>query len=107
MLDANFWQNKTISKTIIKRKKFFEELIESYNDSVKGLTDLNDLYKLAEEEGNSNVSNEVFKNIKELRLSVKKMRLDVFCQMKPTHLIAILKFMLVQVVQKVKIGLTC
>ena len=67
MLDANFWQNKSISKTIIKEKKFFEELIESYNDSVKGLTDLNDLYKLAEEEGNSNVSNEVFKNIKELQ----------------------------------------
>ena len=78
MLDANFWQNKSISKTIIKEKKFFEELIESYNDSVKGLTDLNDLYKLAEEEGNSNVSNEVFKNIKELRLSVKKNEIRCF-----------------------------
>ena len=51
MLDANFWQNKTISKKIIKEKKFFEELIESYNNSIKGLTDLSDLYKLAEEEG--------------------------------------------------------
>ena len=78
MLDANFWQNKSISKTIIKEKKFFEELIESYNDSVKGLTDLNDLYKLAEEEGNSNVSNEVFKNIKELRSSVKKNEIRCF-----------------------------
>ena len=78
MLDANFWQNKTISKKIIKEKKFFEELVESYNDSVKGLTDLNDLYKLAEEEGNSNVSNEVFKNIKELRLSVKKNEIRCF-----------------------------
>ena len=78
MLDANFWQNKSISKTIIKEKKFFEELIESYNDSVKGLTDLNDLYKLAEEEGNSNLSNEVFKNIKELRLSVKKNEIRCF-----------------------------
>ena len=45
MLDANFWQNKTISKKIIKEKKFFEELIESYNNSIKGLTDLSDLYK--------------------------------------------------------------
>ena len=78
MLDANFWQNKSISKTIIKEKKFFEELIESYNDSVKGLTDLNDLYKLAEEEGNSSVSNEVFKNIKELRSSVKKNEIRCF-----------------------------
>ncbi len=78
MLDANFWQNKSNSKTIIKEKKFFEELIESYNDSVKGLTDLNDLYKLAEEEGNFNVSNEVFKNIKELRLSVKKNEIRCF-----------------------------
>ena len=107
MLDANFWQNKSISKTIIKEKKFFEELIESYNDSVKGLTDLNDLYKLAEEEANSNVSNEVFKNIKELRLSVKKNEIRCFLSNEADHLIAILKFMLVQVVQKVKIGLTC
>ncbi len=78
MLDANFWQNKSNSKTIIKEKKFFEELIESYNDSVKGLTDLNDLYKLAKEEGNFNVSDEVFKNIKELRLSVKKNEIRCF-----------------------------
>ncbi len=78
MLDANFWQNKTISKKIIKEKKFFEELIESYNNSIKGLTDLSDLYKLAEEEGNSNVSNEVFKNIKELRSSVKKNEIRCF-----------------------------
>ena len=78
MLDANFWKNKTISKKIIKEKKFFEELVESYNNSIKGLTDLSDLYKLAEEEGNSNVSNEVFKNIKELRSSVKKNEIRCF-----------------------------
>ena len=78
MLDANFWQNKTISKKIIKEKKFFEELVESYNNSIKGLTDLSDLYKLAEEEGNSNVINEVFKNIKELRSSVKKNEIRCF-----------------------------
>ena len=107
MLDANFWQNKTISKKIIKEKKFFEELVESYNNSIKGLTDLSDLYKLAEEEGNSNVSNEVFKNIKELRSSVKKMKLDVFCQMKPTLLIVPSTFMLVQAALKVNLGPTC
>ena len=78
MLDANFWQNKTVSKKIIKEKKFFEELIESHNNSIKGLTDLNDLHKLAEEEGNSNVSNEVFKSIKELRSSVKKNEIRCF-----------------------------
>ena len=78
MLDADFWQNKTVSKKIIKEKKFFEELIESHNNSIKGLTDLNDLHKLAEEEGNSNVSNEVFKSIKELRSSVKKNEIRCF-----------------------------
>ena len=78
MLDADFWKNKTDSKIVIKEKKFFEELIESHNNSIKGLTDLNDLHKLAEEEGNSNVSNEVFKSIKELRSSVKKNEIRCF-----------------------------
>ena len=72
MLDADFWKDKVLSKKIIKEKKFFEDLVNSYNSSLKGLADLNDLYKLALDEGNTTIQNEVFQNIKELRLSVKK-----------------------------------
>ena len=43
MLDANFWQNKSKSQRIIKEKKLYEELVNSYEDSLKSLIDLNEL----------------------------------------------------------------
>ena len=66
MLDANFWQDKAKSKTILKEKKLFEDLVNSHSDSLKKINDLNDLYKLALEENDESVQNEVFKNVKDL-----------------------------------------
>ena len=47
MLEDNFWQDKVKSQKIIKEKKFFEDLINSYNYSENQIKDLNDLYELA------------------------------------------------------------
>ena len=78
MLDPNFWQDKAISKTIIKEKKFYEDLVNSFHNSVDSLNDLIDLNSLALEEGNKNVQNEVLQNIKDLRLAVKKNEIKCF-----------------------------
>ena len=78
MLDPNFWQDKAISKTIIKEKKFYEDLVNSFYNSVENLNDLTDLNSLALEEGNINVQNEVLQNIKDLRLAVKKNEIKCF-----------------------------
>ena len=78
MLEANFWLNKSKSKKIIKEKKLFEDLINSFNKSVERLNDLSDLYKLAEEENNKDVKNEIFTNIKDLRLLAKKNEIKCF-----------------------------
>ena len=64
MLNANFWQDKANSNKVIKEKKFYEELTNSFENSIKSLDDLDDLYKLAKEENNQNIQNEVFENIK-------------------------------------------
>jgi len=37
MLDANFWQNKSSAQKVIKEKKLYENLINSYKDSIKKL----------------------------------------------------------------------
>ena len=37
MLSANFWQDKNNSKIIVKKKNFFEDLINSLNSSIKKL----------------------------------------------------------------------
>ena len=78
MLKANFWEDKAVSRLVLKEKKLFEDLINSYSDSVKNLNDLEDLYKLAYEEGNIAIQNETFQNIKSLRGMVKKNEIKCF-----------------------------
>ncbi|MDB4193161.1 peptide chain release factor 2 [Candidatus Pelagibacter sp.] len=72
MLENNFWQNKSNSQKIIKEKKLYEELIKSYFNSVKSLTDLHDLNELALQEKNQSIITEVLESIKELKKAAKK-----------------------------------
>tara|TARA_A100001011_G_scaffold223427_1_gene231346 strand:+ start:235 stop:1215 length:981 start_codon:yes stop_codon:yes gene_type:complete len=78
MLDANFWQNKAVSQKIVKEKKLYEDLIDSYEKSIKKLKDLHDLNVLAIEEENTGVLKEVFSSIKDLRENVKKNEIKCF-----------------------------
>jgi peptide chain release factor 2 len=78
MLDPNFWQDKLNSQKIIKEKKLCEDLINSYDDSIRNLKDLDELNQLAIEENNMNIQNEVFNNIKDLREIVKKNEIKCF-----------------------------
>ena len=72
MLESDFWQNKSNSQKIIKEKKLYEDLIKSYDNSVKSLNDLEELNELAIEEKNQSVINEVLENIKNLKICKKK-----------------------------------
>ncbi|MDC0510012.1 peptide chain release factor 2 [Candidatus Pelagibacter sp.] len=78
MLEANFWQDKDNSKKVIKEKKLFEDLLNTYKVSIERLSDLDDLTELALEEKNDSVQKEVFQNIKELRTLVKKNEVKCF-----------------------------
>jgi peptide chain release factor 2 len=78
MLEANFWQDKDNSKKVIKEKKLFEDLLNTYKFSIERLTDLDDLSELAIEEKNDSVQKELFQNIRELRTLVKKNEIKCF-----------------------------
>ena len=78
MLQADFWNNKTDSKLVIKEKKLFEDLINSFRNSIKNLKDLDELSKLAIEENNLIVQSEILENIKSLREEVKKNEIKCF-----------------------------
>ena len=78
MLNANFWQDKVNSKKIIKEKKLYEELINSFNESNKKLIDFTDLNLLAIEEKNESIQSEILENIKQLRKKVKKNEIKCF-----------------------------
>ena len=55
ILETNFWQNKANSQKVIKEKKLYEELINSYENSSKSIVDLDELNELALEEKNQPV----------------------------------------------------
>jgi len=78
MLDSNFWQNKLSAQRILKEKKLYEDLTHSYEDSFKKLKDLDDLIKLAIDEKNLSIQNEVLESIKNLRGLVKKNEIKCF-----------------------------
>ena len=78
MLEANFWQDKNNSQKIVKEKKFFEDLVNSFNYSVEKLNDFQDLNELAVEENNLSVQKEILQNIKKLRLEIKKSEIMCF-----------------------------
>ena len=72
MLESNFWQNKSNSQKVIKEKKLYEDLINSYNYSINKLKDLNDLNELALEEKNQSIITEVYKFSKKFKKISKK-----------------------------------
>ncbi len=78
MLDANFWKDKIKSKSLIKEKKLFEDLINSHSQSVIKLNELNELNQLALEENNEEIRSEIYQNIKELRILAKKNEIKCF-----------------------------
>ncbi len=78
MLQANFWQDKSYSKKVVKEKKLYEDLISSFETSLNKLNDLDDLNQLALDENNVNIQNEIFENIKDLRELVKKNEIKCF-----------------------------
>ena len=72
MLEPNFWQDKINSQKIIKEKKLYEDLINSYNNSIKSISELHELNELAVEEKNQSIINEVIENLKNLKKIAKK-----------------------------------
>jgi len=78
MLKAEFWHDKINSKKVVKEKKLYEGLIDSFNESVQKLKDLDELSQLADEENNQEIKNEVFENIKDLRDQIGKNEIKCF-----------------------------
>ena len=55
MLNVNFWQDKIASKNIVKEKKLFEDLINSFESTSKRLDDLDELYESSNQENNQEI----------------------------------------------------
>ena len=78
ILNPNFWNNKNEAEKIIKKKKLYDDLIDSYSSSVQECNDLIELYNLAIEENNKSVINDSLTSIKNLQKKVKQNEIKCF-----------------------------
>ena len=77
-MEPNFWDNKTKAEKILKEKKIFEDLVQSYTTSLKQFGEITDLYNLALEENNEAVLKESKNNILKLFKNIKKDEIKCF-----------------------------
>ena len=77
-MEQNFWGDKPKAEKILKEKKLYEDLVNSYESSLIQFNELSDLYDLALEENNQSVLKESEKNIFELHKNIKKNEIKCF-----------------------------
>ena len=75
-MEQNFWEDKSRAEKVLKEKKLYEDLVNSYESSLKQFNELSDLYDLALEENNQSVLKESEKNIFELHKNIKFLVID-------------------------------
>ena len=82
ILEPDFWGNKSKAEKTLKEKKLYEDLVQSYDNSLKQFNEIIDLYDLALEENNKSILKESESNILNLHKNIKKSEIKCFYQMK-------------------------
>ena len=77
-MEPSFWDNKTKAEKLLKEKKLFEDLVQSYKTSLTQFGEITDLYNLALEENNQTVLKESKNNILKLFKKIKKDEIKCF-----------------------------
>ena len=77
-MEPNFWDNKSKAEKILKEKKLYEDLVQSYEISLKQFNEIVDLYNLALDENNQTILKESENNILELHKKIKKNEIKCF-----------------------------
>jgi len=76
--DKNFWKNNSNAKKILKEKKFYDQIVLSYNNAIKEIENLNELNKLAVEENDEEITKDCVLKIDELIYLIKKNEIQCF-----------------------------
>ncbi len=78
ILNSDFWENKSNSEKILKEKKMYDELLNSYKISNQKCNEIVDFYNLAKEENNTELIKETMNNLKKLSKEVKQNEIKCF-----------------------------
>ncbi len=91
ILETNFWKDKLAAQKILKEKKFFENIISSFNSNVNELENLEELINLALKENEILVIKDCEKKINLIFNQVKKIEVECFLSSENDHLSAYLE----------------
>jgi len=76
--DKDFWKNKENVKTIVKKKKLYENIISSYKESKIDVEDVKELLSLGTEENDQNLLKDCSSKINNIHENVKKNEIKCF-----------------------------
>ena len=77
-LKEDFWKNQKKVRNTLRDKKFYEDIISSYNNFDNELKDLLDIHKLGLEEKNEEILNDCSLKIEDLINKLKKKEINCF-----------------------------
>ena len=77
-LKEDFWKNQKKVRNTLRDKKFYEDIISSYNNFDNELKDLLDIHKLGLEEKNEEILNDCSLKIEDLIKKLKKKEINCF-----------------------------
>lgn len=86
ILKKDFWKDKTKAQNILKKKNFYENLINNYNNFVKEITSLEELFILAEKENVNDILEECYQKAELLFSDIKKIEVKCFLSGESDHL---------------------
>tara|TARA_Y100001960_G_scaffold159962_1_gene168171 strand:+ start:1057 stop:2115 length:1059 start_codon:yes stop_codon:yes gene_type:complete len=74
----NFWNNREEAEKVLKKKKNYSTLYDSYNHFEKENEDLYDIFLLAKDENDNQIIEETLKKFKNLKYEIKKLEIKCF-----------------------------
>ena len=78
MLQENFWKDKKLVKKTVKKKKNFEDILNSYKNSLNEIIDIKDLFNLATQEKNEEIIQDCNIKIEQISKKIKKNEITCF-----------------------------
>jgi peptide chain release factor 2 len=77
-LQENFWKDKELAKKTVKQKKIFEDIFNSYNNSLKEIINIKDLFLLANQENDEEIIEDCNLKIEQILKEIKKNEINCF-----------------------------
>ena len=78
VLEKNFWKNKLKAQKVVKEKKFFQNIFESFKNAINELDNLEQLFELASKENDAQVIKDCENKIQLLLKQTKKIEVSCF-----------------------------